>query len=183
MGGRTGARSLCARPLLSRSRASACSISLPAPGLSPIAAARAGAAPVIAADIDAFAETAIALNAAANDTYIEVLVHDLLDRPTSPVARYDVILVGDLSTSGTPRRGRSAFSTATPALGARVLIGDPGRTYLPEERLRTVRRISHAGDARARGSRDQAHGGVGGWVPDQITFFVPASSILCSIMR
>src|SRR5262245_21911929 len=42
-------------------------------GLVAIAAARAGAAPVIAADIDAFTDPAIALNAEANDVYIEVL--------------------------------------------------------------------------------------------------------------
>src|SRR3954471_14373197 len=65
-------------------------------GLVAIAAAKAGAAPVIAADIDAFTEAAVALNAEANDVYIEVLVQDLLDSSASPEPRYDVILVGDL---------------------------------------------------------------------------------------
>src|SRR5205807_7163490 len=51
-------------------------------GLVAIAAAKAGAAPVIAADIEAFTEAAITLNAAANDVYLEVIVHDLLDQPT-----------------------------------------------------------------------------------------------------
>ena len=49
-------------------------------GLVAIAAAKAGAAPVIAADIDAFTEAAIALNAEANDVYIEIITQDLLDR-------------------------------------------------------------------------------------------------------
>src|SRR5882724_13358118 len=48
-------------------------------GLVAIAAAMAGAAPVIAADIDAFTEPAIALNAEANDVYVEIVVQDLLD--------------------------------------------------------------------------------------------------------
>src|SRR5882762_5948361 len=65
-------------------------------GLVAIAAAKAGAAPVIAADIDAFTQAAVALNAEANDVYIEILVQDLLDRAASPEPRYDVILVGDL---------------------------------------------------------------------------------------
>src|SRR6185503_230086 len=50
-------------------------------GLVAIAAAMAGAAPVIAADVDAFTEAAVTLNAEANDVYIEVLVQDLLDQP------------------------------------------------------------------------------------------------------
>src|SRR4051812_17213169 len=48
-------------------------------GLVAIAAAMSGAAPVIAADIDAFSEPAIALNAEANGVYIEILTRDLLD--------------------------------------------------------------------------------------------------------
>ncbi len=52
-------------------------------GLVAIAAAKAGAAPVIAADIDAFTEAAISLNAEANDVYIEIVVQDLLDRRRS----------------------------------------------------------------------------------------------------
>src|SRR4051812_44987646 len=47
-------------------------------GLVAIAAAMAGAAPVIAADIDAFAESAIALNAETNGVYLEIVAQDLL---------------------------------------------------------------------------------------------------------
>src|ERR1043165_8708142 len=65
-------------------------------GLVAIAAAKAGAAPVIAADIDAFTEAAISLNAEANDVYVEIITQDLLDRPAADTPRYDVILVGDL---------------------------------------------------------------------------------------
>src|SRR5882724_6828807 len=65
-------------------------------GLVAIAAALAGAAPVIAADIDAFTESAIALNAQANNVYIEIITQDLLDRPAPVAPRYDLILVGDL---------------------------------------------------------------------------------------
>jgi len=104
-------------------------------GLVAIAAARAGAAPVIAADIDAFTEAAIALNAEANDVYIEIVVQDLLDRAASAEPRYDVILVGDLFYERDTATRALGFLDRHAATGARVLIGDPGRTYLPKERL------------------------------------------------
>jgi predicted nicotinamide N-methyase len=110
-------------------------------GLVAIAAAIAGAAPVIAADIDAFTESAISLNAQANGVYIEIIVQDLLpkedllDRPVSEAPRYDVILVGDLFYERDTARRALAFLDRNAAAGSRVLIGDPGRTYLPKERL------------------------------------------------
>jgi predicted nicotinamide N-methyase len=104
-------------------------------GLVAIAAARAGAVPVIAADIDAFTEPAIALNAAANDVYIESLTQDLLDRPAPAAPRYDTILVGDLFYERDTAARALAFLDRNAAAGSRVLIGDPGRTYLPKDRL------------------------------------------------
>ncbi len=104
-------------------------------GLVAIAAAKAGAAPVIAAEIDAFAEVAIALNAVENGAYVEILRHDLLDRPAPAIPRYDVILVGDLFYEQDTAARALAFLDRHAALGTRVLIGDPGRTYLPKDRL------------------------------------------------
>jgi predicted nicotinamide N-methyase len=104
-------------------------------GLVAIAAAIAGAAPVIAADIDAFTESAVSLNAQANGVYIEIIVQDLLDRAASEVPRYDVILVGDLFYERDTAARALAFLDRNAAAGSRVLIGDPGRTYLPKERL------------------------------------------------
>jgi predicted nicotinamide N-methyase len=104
-------------------------------GLVAIAAAKAGAAPVIAADIDAFTEPAIALNAAANDVYIEIITQDLLDRAASRQPRYDVILVGDLFYERDTAARALAFLDRHLATGVRVLIGDPGRSYLPKDRL------------------------------------------------
>ena len=104
-------------------------------GLVAIAAAKAGAAPVIAADIDAFTEPAIALNAEVNDVYVEVVTHDLLDRPAPVAPRYDVILVGDLFYERDTAARALAFLERNAAAGSRVLIGDPGRTYLPKQRL------------------------------------------------
>jgi predicted nicotinamide N-methyase len=104
-------------------------------GLVAIAAARAGAAPVIAADIDPLAEAAIALNAEANGAYVEIVIADLLDQQPSRATRYDVILVGDLFYERDTAVRALAFLQRHAGLGTRVLVGDPGRTYLPRERL------------------------------------------------
>lgn len=104
-------------------------------GLVGIAAALAGAAPVTAVDIDAFTEAAIALNAEANNVYVDVIVLDMLDHPASDAPRYDVILVGDLFYERDTAARALAFVDRQAALGTHVLIGDPGRTYLPKERL------------------------------------------------
>jgi predicted nicotinamide N-methyase len=111
-------------------------------GLVAIAAAKAGAAPVIAADIDAFTEAAISLNAEANDVYVEIITQDLLDRPAADTPRYDVILVGDLFYERDTADRALAFLARNAASGARVLIGDPGRTYLPKERLTLIAEYS-----------------------------------------
>lgn len=62
-------------------------------GLVAIAAATAGAAAVLAADIDPFAIAAIGLNAAMNGVAIDVTGDDLL---ASPPGSIDTLLVGDL---------------------------------------------------------------------------------------
>jgi predicted nicotinamide N-methyase len=103
-------------------------------GLVAIAAALAGGAPVVAAEIDPFAEPAIALNGEANGVYVDVLLQDLLAAPAQP-GRYDVILVGDLFYERDTAARTLAFLEAHAAHGTRVLIGDPGRTYLPKDRL------------------------------------------------
>src|SRR6187549_2791206 len=62
-------------------------------GIVAIAAMKAGAAHVLAADIDSFCGPAIALNAAANDVAVAFTDADLLDAPPPAV---DVILAGDI---------------------------------------------------------------------------------------
>jgi predicted nicotinamide N-methyase len=104
-------------------------------GLVAIAAAKAGGAPVTAVDIDAFSEAAIQLNAEANNAYVDVIVHDMLDHPAPEEPRYDVILVGDLFYERDTAARALAFLARHAAIGTRVLIGDPGRTYLPKDRL------------------------------------------------
>ena len=103
-------------------------------GLVGIAAARAGAAPVVSVDIDAFAEAAMVINGEANDVYLDIHIIDPLDGPAPPGPRYDVILVGDLFYERDTATRALAFLTRHAAVGTRVIIGDPGRAYLPRER-------------------------------------------------
>jgi predicted nicotinamide N-methyase len=104
-------------------------------GLVAIAAATAGAGAVIATDIDLFSEAAMALNTEVNAVHVETRVGDLLDPPWSPQPRYDAILVGDLFYEQTTAERVLTFLARNRAAGTRVLIGDPGRAYLPKEGL------------------------------------------------
>ncbi len=101
-------------------------------GLVAIAAARAGAADVLGSDIDLFCETAVALNAEANGVTVRFTSEDLLASDPPDV---DLICAGDVSYEG-PMAGRvHAWLRAAHARGIRVLVGDPGRSYLPREGL------------------------------------------------
>jgi predicted nicotinamide N-methyase len=104
-------------------------------GLVAIAAARAGAVEVWAVDVDPFCEAAVALNAAANGVEIAYACEDLLDRPAPDV---EVICAGDICYEW-PLAGRvREWLQGAHARGARVLIGDPGRAYLPREGLQPL---------------------------------------------
>ena len=106
-------------------------------GIVAIAAAKAGAARVIAYDIDSFACTAIALNARRNNAAIEVCGDDLLD--VSAIApEADTILAGDIFYESDTAGRAFDFLTAKASAGATVLIGDPGRSFLPKDKLRKI---------------------------------------------
>ena len=104
-------------------------------GIVAIAAAKSGATEVIAADTDANAVVAIDLNASANAVSITALHADLLLREPPAV---DVILVGDLFYEESLSIRVLDFLTTCHAAGIEVLIGDPFRAPLPEEKLRLV---------------------------------------------
>jgi len=102
-------------------------------GLVGIAAMKAGARQVEAADIDTFAATAIGLNAAANDVALTLAERDLLALPHD--GAWDVILAGDIFYERETAARALAFLEWHARRGAAVLIGDPRRSYLPEQRL------------------------------------------------
>jgi len=103
-------------------------------GLVGIVAAKAGAARVTAADIDPFAKAAIALNAQANGVVLAVAGEDQIGRD----AGWDVVLAGDIAYER--ELGARVFDWlfALARRGAQVWIGDPGRAYLPHERLERI---------------------------------------------
>jgi predicted nicotinamide N-methyase len=94
-------------------------------GLVGLAAAKAGAADVLAADIDAFSCAAIRLNAVANDVVLAVTQDDLIGTP----GNWDVILVGDLFYERPLAERLLAWLVPLDAL---ALLGDPGRNYFPK---------------------------------------------------
>jgi predicted nicotinamide N-methyase len=101
-------------------------------GLCAIAALNAGASSVTGVDIDPFAAAAIPLNAHANGVRAAVVRDDLLDEEPPDV---DVILAGDVCyEAGLADRVMSWLQRAH-ALGIDVLLGDPGRRYLPTGEL------------------------------------------------
>lgn len=105
-------------------------------GLVALAAAQAGAARVVASDVDPFCSTAIALNAAANRlTGIEV-VGDILDAELAP--DFDVVLAGDVCYDRGMTERVLPFLHAARGRGCDVLLGDPGRAYLPDTGLEFV---------------------------------------------
>jgi predicted nicotinamide N-methyase len=126
-------------------------------GLVAIVAARLGATEVTASDIDPVAVTAIALNAQANGVTLTITDTDLLavappDQPELPAGRPSqsgapghsshtgpccftgsggLVLVGDAFYERRMAHRAFAFLRRLRDGGARVLIGDPGRAYLP----------------------------------------------------
>lgn len=104
-------------------------------GLAGIAAAMAGAASVEANDIDTYAHRAITLNARANETAIAVSGGDLLDGDGGDA---EVVLVGDMFYTKDLAERAQRFVERVAARGVRVLVGDPGREFLPRERLETL---------------------------------------------
>ena len=101
-------------------------------GLCAIAALRAGAASALAADVDPYCAAAVALNAEANGVSLAFTTRDLLGAPPPPV---DVILAGDVCYEAPLAARLLAWLRAAHAQGTRVLLGDPGRLYLPAEGL------------------------------------------------
>jgi predicted nicotinamide N-methyase len=101
-------------------------------GLVAIAAAKAGAVRVIAAEIDPFAAAAIAANAALNGVAVAVVTDD-------PIGSRDpdwaVVTAGDVCYEQPMAERATAWLRRLAEGGSRVLIGDPGRAYLPKTRL------------------------------------------------
>jgi len=104
-------------------------------GQAGIAAALAGAASVEANDIDPYAHRAIALNAQANGVVVAVSDTDLLD---GEGADAEVVLAGDVFYSQDMAERVQRFMERVALRGAHVLVGDPGRDFLPHDWLQPL---------------------------------------------
>ncbi len=112
-------------------------------GIVGIAAAQAGAARVVANDIDPLAVVAISFNADLNGVAIEASVVDLMAEASGfDPKTFDVVLVADIFYAREWAARALAFLEGCRSAGCDVLIGDPGRADLPVERL--VKVSSHA---------------------------------------
>lgn len=100
-------------------------------GLVAIAAMKAGAAEALACDIDPFAIAAIGLNAEANGVSVTPVQADLVGRDGG----WDTVLAGDICYERDMAARVTDWLLALNRRGATVLIGDPGRSYLPKDRL------------------------------------------------
>nr|WP_246462874.1 50S ribosomal protein L11 methyltransferase [Nitrospirillum iridis] len=101
-------------------------------GLIAIAAAKAGAAAVTAVEIDAYAIAATALNADLNSVAVTAVEIDVVGQPLPDI---DVVLVGDVCYERPMALRVMAWLRGLAGTGVLVLMGDPGRTYLPKDGL------------------------------------------------
>lgn len=113
-------------------------------GIAGIAAAKAGADLVTGTEIDAFAVHATRANARLNDVHMQVLHADLVGADDG----WDVILAGDVFYETESGTAITDWLASLHKRGAQVLIGDPGRAYLPKDKLEILARFDapKAGD-------------------------------------
>ena len=107
-------------------------------GIAAIAAAKAGAVLVEAAEIDPLALAAVRLNAALNGVAVATPPGDVVGAP----CRWDVIFAGDVCYEAPMTAHILPWLRGLVAAGAEVLIADPGRAYLPKAGLAPIARYS-----------------------------------------
>ncbi|MCD0450051.1 50S ribosomal protein L11 methyltransferase [Actinocorallia sp. API 0066] len=100
-------------------------------GVVAVAAARAGAREVVAAEVDPYAGAAVLANAEANAVAVTALCADVLDDAEPEAERCDVVLAGDVFYDKAMSRRVEPYLRRRARAGALVLVGDPGRRYLP----------------------------------------------------
>lgn len=104
-------------------------------GLVAVAAVLAGAASVLASDVDPWSHAAIGVNAPVNGVSGIEVVGDVLDRELPGI---DVVVAGDVCYDRDMTARVLPFLWTAWTRGATVLLGDPGRRYLPGEGLLAI---------------------------------------------
>lgn len=103
-------------------------------GLVAIAAKLAGASRVLAADIDPWTQTAIRLNSDLNAVELEFRAEDVVGAD----AGWDVVLAGDVFYDKAFAEALIPWFSRLAERGAVVIVGDPGRSYCPRERMQPL---------------------------------------------
>ncbi len=103
-------------------------------GMVAMAAIMSGAFEVTATDIDPVAAIAMRMNAETNNCYFDISTEDVI----GDMGDWDVILVGDVCYDAEIARNVIPWIKSLAKEGRDVLIGDPGRFYLPKLGLRSV---------------------------------------------
>lgn len=103
-------------------------------GLVAIAALKAGASRVLAYDVDPFAEAACNLNAEVNDVTLNFRGEDIVGQAVDT----DVLLAGDVFYDRPFAERLTPWFDALARSGTTILVGDPGRAYLPADRVERV---------------------------------------------
>ena len=104
-------------------------------GVAGLAAAMAGAGAVLAVDLDPMAAAATRLNAAVNGLEIRVQTADATALST-PAA--DVVLAGDVFYERPMTDALLPWLRRQAGAGSLVLVGDPGRAYVPAAGVEAV---------------------------------------------
>jgi predicted nicotinamide N-methyase len=117
-------------------------------GLVAIAAARAGAARVVASDVDPFCAAVVPMNAALNGVALELALRDAIGEP---LRDFDVVLAGDVFYEQPLARRAADWLRRLSRAGLRVLAGDASRLYAPDGgfALRARYAVPAAGDVEA----------------------------------
>lgn len=108
-------------------------------GIAAIACALAGAAQVIANEIDVFAAAAIQRNAALNHVNVSILTEDVVGEASRG---WEVVLAGDVCYEKPMASRVGAWLAALASEGIPVLLADPGRAYLPTSGLQALNRYT-----------------------------------------
>jgi predicted nicotinamide N-methyase len=131
-------------------------------GIIAIAAAKSGAARVMAHDVDPLAVIAIAMNADANGVAVEASGIDIVREDSDfDMSAIDVVLAGDIFYDHDLAACATAFLQRCRLAGCVVLLGDPGRAALPKQLLAKRREylvpVSADNQYTAAATRDDDH--------------------------
>lgn len=105
-------------------------------GVTAIAACLSGASSVIATEVDPLAAEAAAMNAALNGVSFEIQSRDVIGDDEG----WDVVFAGDVCYERAMAERITDWLRTLSRRGALVLMGDPGRAYVPTSGIETIAR-------------------------------------------